>query len=228
MPASTRRLPPWLRVHPIAFLPMAVLMPVAYVLLTPLGGDQVLVRGQPKHVNAYAKDFLFESRQLHQPVHALSGGERNRLTLAMALAKPSNLLILDEPTNDLDMDTLDLLQDVLADFDGTVIVVSHDRDFLDRLATSIVAVEGDGVVEEYPGGYSDYLDQRKVAERIKAIARENGIPCIENKPLARALLAAAKVGQMIPSELYVAVAEILAFVIRRRMVRGQPLTGVTA
>ncbi|MBS0298232.1 MAG: ABC-F family ATP-binding cassette domain-containing protein [Proteobacteria bacterium] len=123
------------------------------------GGDQVLVRGQPKHVAAYAKDFLFRENQLRQPVASLSGGERNRLLLARALAKPANLLVLDEPTNDLDMDTLDLLEDMLADYDGTLILVSHDRDFIDRLATSTIALDGRGGAVETPGGWSDFTRQ---------------------------------------------------------------------
>jgi ABC transport system ATP-binding/permease protein len=129
--------------------------------LTPLGGDQVMVRGYPRHVAAYAKDFMFESKQLHQPVSALSGGERNRLTLALALAKPSNLLVLDEPTNDLDIETLDLLEDMLAEFDGTLLLVSHDRAFVDNVVTSILTPEGGGVWMETPGGYSDYVFQKK-------------------------------------------------------------------
>ncbi|WP_374371317.1 ABC-F family ATP-binding cassette domain-containing protein [Dongia sp.] len=133
--------------------------------LAPGGGDSIIAQGRQRHVVAYLRDFLFDEKQVTMPVKALSGGERARLLLAKLFAQPANLIILDEPTNDLDMDTLDLLQEVLGEFDGTVIVVSHDRDFLDRLATSIIAVEGDGVVEEYPGGYSDYLDQRKQAER---------------------------------------------------------------
>ncbi len=128
--------------------------------LTDGRGDNVWVRGRPQHVVGYMKDFLFQENQARTPVRALSGGERNRLLLAKLLAKPSNLLILDEPTNDLDMDTLDLLEEVLADYEGTLLVVSHDRDFLDRLVTSVIAVEGDGEIAEYVGGYSDYLDQR--------------------------------------------------------------------
>jgi len=128
-------------------------------VLTPLGGDQVLVRGQPKHVAAYAKEFLFRENQLRQPVRSLSGGERNRLLLARALATPANLMILDEPTNDLDMDTLDLLEDLLADYEGTLILVSHDRDFVDRLATSTIALNGRGDVVETPGGWQDFLSQ---------------------------------------------------------------------
>ena len=127
--------------------------------LTPGGGDSILVRGQPKHVAAYAKDFLFKDSQLRQPVATLSGGERNRLLLARALAKPANLLVLDEPTNDLDMDTLDLLEDLLADYEGTLILVSHDRDFIDRLATSTIALDGRGDVVETPGGWKDFLRQ---------------------------------------------------------------------
>ncbi|PKQ00563.1 MAG: elongation factor 3, partial [Alphaproteobacteria bacterium HGW-Alphaproteobacteria-12] len=125
------------------------------------GGDQVIVRGRPRHVVSYLRDFLFRESQARQPVKALSGGEQCRLLLARALAKPSNLLILDEPTNDLDMDTLDLLQEVVSDYDGTVLLVSHDRDFLDRIVTSVIALEGDGRAQEYPGGYSDYLRQKK-------------------------------------------------------------------
>lgn len=124
------------------------------------GGDQVLVQGKPKHVVAYLKDFLFQEKQAHSPVSILSGGEKNRLALAKALTQPGNLLVLDEPTNDLDMDTLDLLQELLSDFEGTLLIVSHDRDFLDKLTTSLIAVEGDGIIREYVGGYDDYLRQR--------------------------------------------------------------------
>jgi len=110
-------------------------------------------------VAGYAKEFLFTEAQLRQPVTSLSGGERNRLLLARALATPTNLMVLDEPTNDLDMDTLDLLEEVLADFEGTLILVSHDRDFIDRLATSTIAMNGHGRVLETPGGWSDLIDQ---------------------------------------------------------------------
>jgi ABC transport system ATP-binding/permease protein len=123
-------------------------------------GDSVMMRGEPRHVVAYLRDFLFEERQALQPVKSLSGGERSRLLLARLLARPSNLLVMDEPTNDLDLDTLDLLEEVLADYPGTLLLVSHDRDFLDRLVTSVIALEGDGRATEYPGGYSDYLRQR--------------------------------------------------------------------
>jgi len=128
-------------------------------VLTPLGGDQVLVRGVPKHVNAYAKDFLFKESQLRQPVKSLSGGERNRLLLARALANAANVMVLDEPTNDLDMDTLDLLEDLLADYEGTLILVSHDRDFIDRLATSTIGLDGSGRAVETPGGWQDFMRQ---------------------------------------------------------------------
>ncbi len=124
--------------------------------LAPAGGDQVMVRGQPRHVAAYAGDFLFSAAQLRQPVSALSGGERNRLALAVALAKPANLLVLDEPTNDLDMDTLEALEDMLATYDGTVLLVSHDRAFLDGVATQIAAPLGKGRWVESPGGWADF------------------------------------------------------------------------
>ena len=128
-------------------------------VLLPAGGDQVLVRGEPRHVVSYAKDFLFSEGQLRQPVRSLSGGERNRLLLARALAKPANVMVLDEPTNDLDMDTLDLLEDLLADYDGTLILVSHDRDFVDRLATSTIGLDGAGHAVETPGGWQDFIGQ---------------------------------------------------------------------
>jgi len=131
-----------------------------WATLTGGRGDTVFVQGRPLHVASYLKDFLFEDRQFLAKVSTLSGGERNRLLLAKVLAAPSNLLILDEPTNDLDMETLDLLEEVLADYDGTLLLVSHDRDFLDRLVSSVIAVEGDGNTAEYIGGYSDYLRQR--------------------------------------------------------------------
>jgi len=126
--------------------------------------DQVLVRGNPRHVVAYLKDFLFDEAQARAPVKSLSGGEKARLLLAKLMAKPSNLLILDEPTNDLDVETLDLLQDILGEFDGTVLLVSHDRDFIDRIATQTVALEGRGRATVYPGGWSDYAAQRPEGE----------------------------------------------------------------
>src|SRR5690606_22923486 len=127
--------------------------------LTPGGGDSIMVRGRSIHVAAYAKDFLFQEAQLRQPISTLSGGERNRLLLARALAKPANLLVLDEPTNDLDMDTLDKLEELLEGYDGTLILVSHDRDFIDRLATSTLALNGRGDIVETPGGWTDFIRQ---------------------------------------------------------------------
>jgi ATP-binding cassette subfamily F protein uup len=128
--------------------------------LAPTGGDSIVALGRQRHVVAYLRDFLFDDRQAMMPVASLSGGERARLLLARLFAQPGNLIVLDEPTNDLDMETLDLLQEVLDEFEGTLLLVSHDRDFLDRLVTSLIAVEGDGRIDEYPGGYSDYLRQR--------------------------------------------------------------------
>ena len=128
--------------------------------LTGGASDFVEINGERKHVIGYMKDFLFGPEQARTPVARLSGGERGRLMLARALALPSNLLVLDEPTNDLDLETLDLLQEMIADYPGTVLVVSHDRDFLDRVATAVLIVEGDGKWVEYAGGYSDMVAQR--------------------------------------------------------------------
>ncbi len=130
-------------------------------------GDTVMVAGKPRHVMNYLQDFLFTPQQARTPVKVLSGGERARLLLARLFATPSNFLVLDEPTNDLDLETLDLLEEVIADYPGTALIVSHDRDFLDRVATQIVAAEGDGRFMEYAGGYADMLAQRGVAEPAK-------------------------------------------------------------
>ncbi len=124
-------------------------------------GDQVVINGKARHVASYMKDFLFLPEQRLSPIRVLSGGERARLMLARALAKPSNVLVLDEPTNDLDLETLDLLQELLSDYPGTILLVSHDRDFLDRIVTSVLAPTGNGHWTEYAGGYSDMLAQRK-------------------------------------------------------------------
>ena len=129
-------------------------------VLTGGGGDFIDINGERKHVISYMKDFLFTPEQARTPVSRLSGGERGRLVLARALSLPSNLLVLDEPTNDLDLETLDLLQEMIADYPGTVLVVSHDRDFLDRVATSVIVSEGEGRWVEYAGGYSDMVSQR--------------------------------------------------------------------
>ena len=122
--------------------------------------DQVMVRGTPKHVVGYLKEFLFDEAQARAPVRSLSGGEKARLLLARLMARESNVLVLDEPTNDLDIETLDLLQDILGEYDGTVLLVSHDRDFLDRVATTTIAMEGNGQAVVYAGGWTDYQEQR--------------------------------------------------------------------
>ena len=161
--------------------------------LVPGGGDSLMVRGRQRHVVAYLRDFLFDEGQARQPVKSLSGGERNRLLLARLFARPGDLIVLDEPTNDLDMETLDLLVEVLDDYAGTLILVSHDRDFLDRLATGTIALEGgpggDGRAVEYAGGYSDYLVQRggEAAPAPKAAATRKPAP-------ARAKAAPRKLG----------------------------------
>lgn len=165
-------------------------------VLTGRNGDSVTVGGQQKHVMGYMQDFLFAPEQANTPVRALSGGERGRLMLARAMTQPANVLVLDEPTNDLDLETLDLLQEMLADFDGTVILISHDRDFLDRVVTSVVVNEnttaGAGAWREYPGGYTDMLAQRgfgigarpaaKVEEKPAKGKKSNTIAPISGKP----------------------------------------------
>jgi ATP-binding cassette subfamily F protein uup len=132
------------------------------------------------------KDFLFGPEQTNTPVGVLSGGERGRLTLARAFAKPSNLLVLDEPTNDLDLETLELLQERLADYAGTVLLVSHDRDFLDRVVTSVIASDGDGVWTQYAGGYSDMLAQRAPTRAVTApAARQKAAAPAAPKPVSK-------------------------------------------
>ncbi len=151
-------------------------------------GDHVMVGDKSKHVIGYMKDFLFAQEQRGTPLEALSGGERGRLMLARALAKPSNLLILDEPTNDLDLETLDVLEEMLGDYDGTVILISHDRDFLDRVVTSVIVPEGQGRWIEYAGGYSDMLAQRGADVKRETIKTEI---VAEEKKEARAAVPAA-------------------------------------
>ncbi|MEA3196442.1 MAG: transport system ATP-binding/permease protein [Gammaproteobacteria bacterium] len=133
-------------------------------------GDTVTIDGQPRHVSGYLRDFLFPPERLHAPVSMLSGGERNRLLLARLFARPSNLLVMDEPTNDLDADTLDLLEEMVANYAGTLLLVSHDRAFLDNVVTSTLVFEGRAQVNEYVGGYSDWLRQRKAIQAAPAFA----------------------------------------------------------
>ncbi|HZH51090.1 MAG TPA: ATP-binding cassette domain-containing protein [Microvirga sp.] len=135
-------------------------------------GDTVTIGGQTKHVVGYMKDFLFSPEQARTPVGVLSGGERNRLMLARALAQPSNLLVLDEPTNDLDLETLDLLQEMITDYSGTVILVSHDRDFLDRTVSSVLVSEGEGRWLEYAGGYADMVAQRGQGVQARIVEKD--------------------------------------------------------
>ncbi|HJU32027.1 MAG TPA: ABC-F family ATP-binding cassette domain-containing protein [Hyphomicrobiaceae bacterium] len=153
-------------------------------------GDTVSVGGQKRHVVAYMKDFLFSPEQARTPLRVLSGGERGRLMLARALAKPSNLLVLDEPTNDLDLETLDVLEEMLGNYAGTVILISHDRDFLDRTVNSVLVPEGDGRWVEYAGGYSDMLAQRgadlAATKPVPARVPERASPGVAPSPAAPA------------------------------------------
>ena len=165
----------------------ASLDPDATVAETLTGGrgDTVTIGGQTKHVIGYMKDFLFSPEQARTPVGVLSGGERNRLMLARALAQPSNLLVLDEPTNDLDLETLDLLEEMIQDYSGTVILVSHDRDFLDRTVSSVLVSEGEGRWQEYAGGYTDMVAQRGRGVQARVVEKELK-PRSANKPAASA------------------------------------------
>jgi ATP-binding cassette subfamily F protein uup len=158
--------------------------------LTGGNSDNVIVDGKSRHVVSYMKDFLFSPEQAKTPVGNLSGGERGRLMLARALAKPSNLLVLDEPTNDLDLETLDLLQEMLTDYAGTVLLVSHDRDFIDRVVTSVIVSDGDGRWTEYAGGYTDMIAQR--GPGIAAAAKAQAKPAATAK--SQAATAAPKAG----------------------------------
>jgi ATP-binding cassette subfamily F protein uup len=155
-------------------------------------GDSVVVNGASRHVASYLKDFLFQPEQMRSAVSALSGGERARLMLARALAKPSNVLVLDEPTNDLDLETLDLLQELVADYPGTVLLVSHDRDFLDRTATSLITQDADGRWQEYAGGYTDMLAQRGKISGAESTRSQAGAPSGNAQAPSRDAVAARK------------------------------------
>ncbi len=146
--------------------------------------DQVMVRGKPRHVVGYLKDFLFADAQARGPVGALSGGEKARLLLARLMARDTNLLVLDEPTNDLDVETLDLLQELVDDYDGTVLLVSHDRDFVDRVATTTIAMEGDGRATIYAGGWSDYRSQRTPSQPSEPEPKSRSAARAAPKPAA--------------------------------------------
>jgi len=147
-----------------------------WTILSEGGSDMIEVAGQSKHVTSYLRDFMFDDAKMTQRVSTLSGGEQNRLLLAKLFAQSHNFLVLDEPTNDLDIETLELLQEVIADYDGTVLIVSHDRDFLDRTVTAILAFEGDSKIVSHAGGYSDYLARRQaaLARRTGTTNRGNG------------------------------------------------------
>ncbi len=148
------------------------------------GSDWVEINGQRKHVMTYLNDFLFAPERARSPVKSLSGGERNRLLLARLFAKPANCLVLDEPTNDLDIDTLELLEELLEDYTGTVFLVSHDRTFLDNVVTQVIVAEGEGNWREYVGGYTDW-------ERVAALPRQAGRRRRRRKPSRRPAEAAA-------------------------------------
>jgi len=158
-------------------------------VLTGGKGEWMHIGDETRHIMTYLKDFLFDPSVAHTPVSALSGGERNRLLIAANFAKPSNLLVLDEPTNDLDMDTLDLLQEVLADYKGTILLVSHDRDFLDRVVSSSIVLEGDGSITEYAGGYSDYISQKRIVAgpaQIETPKQKSKVVAIDSGPKKKA------------------------------------------
>jgi len=137
--------------------------------------DTVTINGKPRHIIGYLQDFLFSPERARTPVKVLSGGERNRLFLARLFTRPSNVLVMDEPTNDLDIETLELLEELLVEYSGTLLLVSHDRAFLNHVVTSTMVLEGDGIIAEYPGGYDDWLSQRKSAvKESKPKAKDHG------------------------------------------------------
>ena len=144
--------------------------------MCPNGGDRLNVGGRDQNVTGYLQKFLFDTRKIHSLVGTLSGGERNRLMLALLFARPSNLLALDEPTNDLDVETLDVLQEAIGEYSGTVVLISHDRDFIDRVATSTIVMGGSGVTEEYIGGYTDYLGSRTASDKVNAKKQKRKSP----------------------------------------------------
>ena len=145
------------------------------------GSDRIIVNGQPKHIISYLQDFLFSPERARAPITKLSGGEKNRLLLAKLFACPANMLVLDEPTNDLDVETLELLEELLVNFDGTVLLVSHDREFLDNVVTSTLVFEGNGVINEYVGGYQDWLRQRPEVEKANQGKAEKPKPADKPK-----------------------------------------------
>jgi ATP-binding cassette subfamily F protein uup len=149
------------------------------------GSDKVTINGLDKHVISYLQDFLFTPDRVRQPVKALSGGERNRLLLARLFAKPANLLVMDEPTNDLDLETLELLEELLLDYQGTLLLVSHDREFLDNVVTSSLVFEQNAQVSEYVGGYSDWLRQRKPESSEMPVARKKEPAPAQAKPKSK-------------------------------------------
>ena len=153
-----------------------------WTTLCPDGGDTVEVGGKPRHVTSYLRDFLFDDHKMTQRVGTLSGGEQNRLMLARIFAQPHNFLVLDEPTNDLDLESMDLLQEVVADYDGTVMIVSHDRDFLDRTVSGVLAFEEQGRITRHAGGYSDYLSRRTALAKADSKQRKAKKKPAQEKP----------------------------------------------
>ncbi|MEX0970899.1 MAG: ABC-F family ATP-binding cassette domain-containing protein [Paracoccaceae bacterium] len=184
--------------------------------------DQIMVRGTARHVVGYLKDFLFAEEQMRSPITALSGGEKARLLLARLMAQPANLLILDEPTNDLDVETLDLLQELLDDFDGTVLLVSHDRDFIDRIATTTLVMEGDGKVTICAGGYTDSLAQRAVkAEKPATVKKPANVPATKApKPAAKPALSFTETHRL--AELPAVIAEFEADIAKLTQLLATP------
>ena len=151
------------------------------------GGDWIDVRGAKKHIKGYLKEFLFDPTLAEAPIGSLSGGERSRLLLAREFARRANLLVLDEPTNDLDLETLDLLQEVIADYEGTVLIVSHDRDFLDRTVTVTLGLDGSGRVDVVAGGYEDWAKRKTPPAEQAAAAGERGRAAARTAPAPRRL-----------------------------------------
>ena len=194
----------------------------------PSGGDYINVRGKHRHICAYMKDFLFDPRDVDNIVSTLSGGQKNRLMLAKTLANPTNMLILDEPTNDLDMDTLEMLQEIINDYEGTLFIVSHDRSFLDNTVNKILAFEGEGRVELHMGGYTDYLNNKKEEEeeqkRISKKAKLNNqtieeVQKKENKPKKQVSYKIKFEYEQLPSRISKATEEIEAM----QMILSDPL-----